>query len=116
MKIVAELFGVGIQLDLLTRSFVIYQNITIRKILISIIAILALILIQKLDSIPTDAYGQFSDPGFDGIEFGSPIPDELQWKEDKGNIQWYIRPDDSLQVDNIHLMDVTYGFRDGKFV
>lgn len=116
MKIIAESFGLGVQLNTANNSLIVYRDITKRKIVISIIAMLAVFIVQTLDSIPTDAYGQFSDPGFDGIEFGSPVPDELQWKEDKGNIQWYIRPDDSLQVDNVRLMDVTYGFRNGQFV
>lgn len=116
MKIIAELVGFGVQLNTTNNSLIVYRDITMRKVLISIVAMLALTVIQMLDSIPTKVYGQFSDPGFDGIEFGSPVPDELQWKEEKGNIQWYIQPDDSLQVDNVRLVDVTYGFRNGKFV
>ena len=116
MKVVAELFGLGVQLNTTNNSLVVYRDITRRKIVISIIAMLAIFVVQKLDSLPTPLYGQFSDPGFDGIDFGSDVFEGLVFTNTSDNIDWYIRPDDSLQIENVRLMDVKYGFRNGKFV
>lgn len=118
MKVVAELFGIGCQFNIGLKNtrFIVYQDITKRKLIISFLMMFVLFGIQKLDSIPTPLYGQFSDPGFDGIDFGSDVFDGLVFTNTSDNIDWYIRPDDSLQIENVRLMDVKYCFRNGKFV
>lgn len=116
MKIIAEFFGVGIQLNTINNSLIVYQDITRRKILISLFAMFALVGIQYIDSIPQPIYGQFDNPGLDELVFGDEPPSDFILTKDAGNMQWYIRPDETYQMDNVRVMDVKYGFRNGRFV